>query len=239
MNWEAFFTVHRGLDREGPGMPQDVHWAVERAGLSGALRVCDAGCGPGADTVTLAEALPEAEITGLEKTPHFVTEAQARIARFGARVRVIEGDMAQPGGPYDFIWCAGALYFLGIKAGLDSWRGALAPGGWVAFSEPVKLRDPMSETAQRFWHDYPGLMDLNGIRSEVAKAGYRVEDHRMIVGPPWEAYYASQNARIAELRQSKQTPEVLEAMELCQREADLWAAAQDEIAYALLLVRPE
>ncbi|MCV6584301.1 MAG: class I SAM-dependent methyltransferase [Marinibacterium sp.] len=238
MDWAAFFQVHRGLDREGPGLPEDVHWAVARAGLSGAVRVCDAGCGPGADTETLAQTLPEADITGLEQVDHFVTEAQARVAGFGPRVRVRQGDMADPGGPYDLIWCAGALYFLGIGPGLSGWRQALAPGGVVAFSEPVRLREPMSEAAAMFWAEYPDLTDLDGIRARIAAAGYALLDHRLITGPAWDAYYAPLRARIADLRAQSPDAALTEALDLCETEADLWARAGDEIAYALMLVRP-
>jgi hypothetical protein len=31
MDWVAFLKVHEGLDREGPGLPEDVHWAQSRA----------------------------------------------------------------------------------------------------------------------------------------------------------------------------------------------------------------
>jgi hypothetical protein len=66
MDWNAFFTVHRDLPREGPGEPADVLWALKTAGVPGAVTVLDAACGPGADTVTLADALPDATITGMD-----------------------------------------------------------------------------------------------------------------------------------------------------------------------------
>ena len=30
---DAFFTLHDGLDREGPGLAEDVAWAVALAGV--------------------------------------------------------------------------------------------------------------------------------------------------------------------------------------------------------------
>lgn len=239
MDMAAFMKVHQGLDREGPGLPDDVHWAVAQTGLSGPVRVCDAGCGPGADTVTLAQTLPEAQITGIEKMGQFVREAQPRIAAFGSRVRVIEGDMATPGGPYDLIWCAGALYFLGVEAGLKGWRAALAPGGWVAFSEPVRLSDPMPEAARAFWEEYPALTDFDGVAAQVAAAGYRIMAHRLIQGAAWEAYYGPMRERIAELRDGNPDAALIEAIEMCAREAALWEAAPEHIAYCLFLVQPE
>ncbi|WP_299725406.1 class I SAM-dependent methyltransferase [uncultured Tateyamaria sp.] len=233
---EAFFNIHRDLPREGPGEAADVHWAVEQLGLKGPLDVLDAACGPGADTLVLAEALPEATITAMEKTPQFVTEARARIAHLDPRVRAVEGDMAKPGGRYDLIWCAGALYFLGVTAGLQGWRDALKPGGAVAFSEPVLLETPPSDPARAFWEEYPQITDLAGITAQVTAAGYSVQAHRMIVGAPWETYYAPMQARIDMLRGQGPNDVLSAALDENQLEIDRWRAGRDQIAYALLIV---
>lgn len=235
---EAFFTVHRDLPRQGPGCAVDVQWAVSELGLSGPLRVFEGGCGPGADLEALAEALPKAQIRGVEMVPHFVDEARARVARFGARVVVEQADMADPGGPYDLIWCAGALYFLGVTEGLQGWRSALAPGGHVVFSEPVLLgeKTPM---VQAFWEEYPQITDLDGIMARVHAAGYRTLGHRMIVGAPWAAYYDPMQARLAQLRAQRPEPGLSAAIDAAQREIDLWSAAPDQIAYALIITAPE
>lgn len=238
MDWGAFFTVHRDLPREGPGCGEDVHWALTRIGLQGAVDICDAGCGPGADLETLAEALPQARLTGIEAQQSFADQAAARCARFGARVSLRVDDMVQPGGPYDLIWCAGALYFLGVTEGLTRWREALKPGGWVAFSEPVLLSGPQPESVAAFWVDYPAITDLGGIVAQVQVAGYRVQDHRMIVGTPWAEYYEPLRARIAALRAADPDPAVTAMLDETAREIANWDAARDHIAYALLLVQP-
>lgn len=75
MNRDAPFAPHRDLPREGPRTARDVRWALSVAGRP--ARAIDAGCGPGADTVTLAEALPEARTEAVDWTPHFVAGARA------------------------------------------------------------------------------------------------------------------------------------------------------------------
>ena len=233
--WDAFLQVHRGLPREGPGAPADVHWAVDTLGLRGGVDVFDAGCGTGGDMVTLAETLPQARITAVDKTEPFITLAQSRAAPFGDRVTARVGDMRAPDGVYDLIWCAGAIYFLGVTEGLRGWRSALKTGGRIAFSEPVKL-GPLSDTAAAFWEEYPQITDMAGIEARVSAADYNVLAHRMIVGDPWQAYYDPMQARIDTLRGQDTSAAVRTAMEMCQAEIDQWRAARDEIAYALLIV---
>ena len=230
----GFWTVHRDLPREGPGSPEDVRWALDLSGTPAMARICDAACGPGADALTLCEARPEATVEGIDKTQHFIEAAQRRCA--GASFRV--GDFADLSGPYDLIWCAGAAYFMGVTEALTTWRPALTPDGHIAFSEPVWLSDTPSDTARAFWEEYPGITDMAGIETRVAAAGYRSLGHRMLVGYPWVAYYDPMQARLDHLRPGADSA-LLGAVDEAQREIDLWRAARDEIAYALLVVAPQ
>lgn len=234
---EAFLTLYSDLNREGPGAPADLGWALSVAATPSQARIMDAGCGSGADTVTLAKNRPQARVEAMDKIAQFVEAAQKRTAPFGDRVQVCQGDMAQLSGPYDLIWCAGALYFLGVTEGLKTWRPALAPGGVVAFSEPCLLPRP-SEAARAFWAEYPEISDVAGIRARVQAAGYRVLGEQMQVGDAWEAYYIPMAKRIEKLRPEAKGA-LAEALDEAEREIARWRAAPSEIAYALMVVAPE
>lgn len=234
---EAFLTLYTDLAREGPGAAADLGWALSVAATPQLARICDAGCGSGADTVTLAKERPKAQIDAVDKIAQFVAAAQKRVAPFGARVQVRQGDMASIDGPYDLIWCAGALYFLGVTEGLSKWRSALAPGGAIAFSEPCLLPRP-STAARAFWAEYPQITDVTGIRARVAAAGYRVLGEQMQVGDAWEAYYIPMARRIEKLRPYAQGA-LVEALDEAESEIARWKAAPSEIAYALMVVAPE
>lgn len=234
---EAFLTVYSDLAREGPGVPEDVAWALYVAGTPARARIMDAGAGSGADTVTLAKERPEAQVESVEQISQYVDAARKRVAPFGDRVQVRQADMAKITGPYDLIWCAGALYFLGVTEGLRAWRGALAEGGRIAFSEACLLPNP-SENARAFWQEYPQVTNAEGIRARVAQAGYRVVGERMVIGAPWAAYYDSMSARIAKLRPTA-TGDLLAALDEAQLEIDRWRQTPSEIAYLLMVVAPE
>lgn len=230
---EGFWTVHSDLPREGPGSPEDVRWALDLARTPMRARICDAACGPGADTETLIEARPQARVEALDLAPHFVEAAQIRCPT--AIVEV--ADYSELSGPYDLIWCAGAAYFMGVTEALTKWRPELAPDGRIAFSEPVWLSDTPSETAREFWEEYPAITDLAGIEDRVALAGFRSLGQRMLVGAPWAAYYDPMQARLDQLLR-RADPALQPAIEQAQHEIDLWRTIPDEIAYALLVVEP-
>ena len=236
---DEFFTLYSGLAREGPGLPADVLWALQVAGTPEGAEICDAGCGSGADAVTLAKARRRARITALDIAPSLVVEARGRLAPFGARVRVVQGDMAHLPGQYDLIWCAGAAYFLGVKQALRGWRPALKFGGRVAISHPVYPTMPPSDAARAFWQGEPGdVSDLAGIEAEIAAAGYATLGHRLLIGAPWAAYYGPLAARIEALRAARPSPALADVLDVSTHEIALWHAAQNQIAYALVVVEP-
>lgn len=232
---EAFYTLYRELGRVGPGAVEDIGWLLSQMDPPG--RVVDAACGPGADSETLAVLLPDAVIEAVDLQDHFVAEARARLARFGSRIRVRQGDMADIGGPADLIWCAGGVYFMGIGAALAAWRPALDGRGVVAFSEPVALGDPMSAAAQAFWADYPGIGTADDIARQVAAAGYRMRATRPIIGAPWLDCYLPLTARARRLRAGA-GPDLARVLDEAEAEFARWRAAPGEIAYLLCLAEP-
>ena len=236
---EAFLTVHDDLPREGPGVPDDVHWALEVAVTPDQASICDAACGPGADTVTLAKERPNATILGVDLVRHFVEAARQRAEQFGARVRVEERNYTDLPGKYDLIWSAGGVYFVGLEAALGDWRARLIPGGAVAFSEPAWVHEPPSSEARAFWVEYPAICGVDELNSRIADAGWDIMGQRWLIGAPWEAYYAPMKVRIAELKAGNPSDELSNAIAESETEIALWEAAPDEIAYVLSVVRPK
>ena len=149
-------------------------------------------------------------------------------------------DVGQPGplaGPFDLIWCAGAIYFLGVTEGLRLWRPALAPGGHVAFSEPVWLTDTPDEGARAFWEEYAAITGTDGLRARISAADYEVKGIHPLPASAWEAYYGPMEARIASLRPGA-SPALTRALDDSAREAALWRAHGAAFTYALCVVAP-
>lgn len=232
---DAFFRIHQGLDREGPGSPDDVAWVAETIGLTPNARICDAGCGPGGDILALLAAAPDGHVTAVDAHGPFIDEVHGRIG-LHMRVTAYRGDMAKLKGPFDLIWCAGALYFLGIKQGLTAWRPCLSRGGHVAFTQPCFFVDHPSDAAHAFWDGHPTLGEA-GIRSAVMAAGYDVVATRRLSDAAWEAYYTPLDARIAVLRPGADK-DLSAELDLARAEADGWRAVKDETGYLCVIARP-
>ena len=228
----AFYHLYAELPRVGPGEPADVRWALETARTQPGARILDAGCGPGGDIATLLDH-PDARITAFDIHAPFVEALHAR----HPEVAAIAGDMATAEGPFDFIWCAGALYFLGVSSGLAAFRGRLADGGAVAFSEPCHFLETPSEEARAFWEGYPARPEA-ALRAEVEGAGYRILGTRRLSDAAWDAYHAPLLARAAALRPGADT-DLVRAILAAEAEAARWQRVKHETGYLLVVAVPE
>jgi SAM-dependent methyltransferase len=233
----AFFELHRDLPREGPGEAADVAWATALAGLAPDAEMADVACGPGGDIAALLAAAPQGHVTALDKTAHFVEAARAAW-QDDPRVTVLKADMGRIMNDYDLIWCAGAVYFLGVTEALKAWRKALRPGGMIAFSEPCWLTDAPSPRAAKLWAEYPPMSDAAGIAARVEAAGYEILGTRLLSDAAWEGYFTPIDGRIAGLRAGA-SPALQAVIEEAEEEAGCWRAHRDEFGYLLHVVRPK
>ncbi|MBK1635657.1 class I SAM-dependent methyltransferase [Rhodovulum adriaticum] len=237
MDWDAFFTLHSDLPREGPGDRDSLDWALSLAGVPHDGAICDAGCGPGDDIAGLLAHVPDGTVEALDLYDGFVAQAARRFIT-DPRVTVRQGDMGALSGPYDLIWSAGAVYFLGVTEALTAWRTVLAPGGAVAFSQACWFTDRPSDAARAYWErEYPQMTDIAGVNAQIAAAGYDVVGQRPLSDAAWEAYFTPLEARIAELRPGASA--ALAAV-LDENEAEIatWRAHRAEYGYLLSVVRP-
>lgn len=240
----AFFALHSGLPREGPGNRASTLRALALAGnLPAAADVLDIGCGPGAQTIDLAEALPGARIAALDAHEPFLRELERRAAGRGVsgRIRTVHGDMgALPFGPasFDLIWCEGAAYILGLETALSAWKGLLRDGGALALTEPVWLTEAPPGRAKAFWSAYAAMRGRPSLRAAALAAGYRIAGDFVLPEEAWwDDYYRPMEARIAEIERSLAgDPAAAIVLAEAREEIECFRAHSDSYSYLFLVL---
>lgn len=234
---DAFFKLHSDLPREGPGEPADIAWATALAGTKPAAQMADVACGPGADIGPLLTAAPQGHVTALDKTAQFVDAARKDWHGDG-QVTVLKADMAAIMNSYDLIWCAGAVYFLGVTQALSAWRRSLKPDGVIAFSEACWFTETPSDQAKALWDkEYPAMTDEAGITAQIAAAGYEVLGTRRLGDAAWEAYFTPLEARVQMLRPTADAA-LRAVLDETDAEIACWRAHRAEFGYVLSVVLP-
>jgi protein-L-isoaspartate O-methyltransferase len=240
----AIYDLYDGLNRLGPGDEASLSRAFAFAGIGPSARVLDAGAGRGADIPALLAQVPQGSVVAVEQHAPWADETAARHAG-DERVHSVAGDMADPPqGPYDLIWSAGAVYFLGIEPALRGWRQHLAPGGRVVFSE-IGYRENASAVVRDYWEaSYPDMTDQTGIEAQVTRAGFGVLGAFWLSKQAWANFYTPLAARLADIRaRSLQgaggpDPDMESACAEAEAEIALWQQHGAEFGYLCVVAEP-
>ena len=197
----VFWDIHSDLPREGPGNRESTARALGLpAPIPEDAQVLDIACGPGMQTLDLAELLPNATICAVDRHEPFVEETNRRAVSRGVgdRVRAIRADMrllAFPLATFDLIWCA--AYMMGVAKALGSWRSLLKPGGKLSLSEAVWLRSDPPEEVRRIWSgDYPDMGTVGTCRALACDCGYRLLGDFVLPEAAWWEYYEPMQQRL-------------------------------------------
>jgi SAM-dependent methyltransferase len=239
----VFFDVHKDLPREGPGNRESTEQALSLAGsLPHEPEVLDIGCGPGMQTIHLAEILPNASVTAVDLHKSFVDKAQLRVLDAGLddRISVDVGDMtslAIENSSFDLIWCEGAAYNMGIEKALVTWKPLLKPGGKIALTDAVWLKpDPPEELAQ-FWTEYPDMNNIDNRRDIFGQCGYKMLGDFVLPEAAWrDDYYGPMETRLEILFEKYADDKTaLSVLEECFLEINLYEKYSDYYGYVFLV----
>ena len=240
-----FFELFSGLPRQGPGTAAVTRRALGLVPDVGpATRVLDVGCGTGAQTLVLAESSP-ARIVAVDNHPPFVDELnrKARDRGLADRLEARVADMREldfADGAFDLIWCEGAIYNVGVEAGLRDWRRLLRPGGHVAFTDACwRKPDPPAECAA-FWNrEYPAIRGTSALLKAVEACGYETVGHFPLPASAWwdDYYRPLQDNVTAFRRRYHDAPDARELADQCQNEIDVWHAYSEFYGYEFVVLR--
>lgn len=204
--FNLFLELHKNLPRQAPGSRESTLRALTSLHLTGdnaALPlIIDMGCGPGAHTLDLLQALP-GRIVALDLLPEFLDELASRANKAGLKHRLLSlvADMARPPLPdksCDLIWSEAAIYNIGFDQGLALWARLLKAGGFLVCSELCWTNSDPSRTSREFWEqEYPAMRSVEENLRALQSAGFLLLDWFVLPESDWwQEYYAPLEKRL-------------------------------------------
>ena len=240
-----FFEIHSGLPREGPGDHESTARALSMLrDLPANPHILDAGCGPGMQTLDLAD-LTEGRISAVDNHQPFLDQLRKRSEEKGCaeRIQTVNSDMAsldfEPA-TFDLIWSEGAAYSIGFENALRYWKQFIKHGGYLAASELCWIADnPPAEVRKYFYEEYPAIQDVDANLDLITGADYQVLGHFILPESAWwDNYYIPIEKKLPAFRDKyTDVPEAIEVARLHELEIEMYRKYSDYYGYVFFIMQ--
>ncbi|MEU5576317.1 bifunctional class I SAM-dependent methyltransferase/N-acetyltransferase [Streptomyces huasconensis] len=238
---DAFFALHHGLPRQGPGSDDTTRRLLSLAGARPEHpQVLDLGCGPSRAALLLA-AEAGAEVAAVDLHEPFLDElrASAKARGLAGSITPVKADMAQlpyADGSFDLVWAESSAYAVGFDKALRSWRRLLAPGGTLVVTECEWTTAEPSAAARAFWERHYTLRTGEENARAATAAGYSVLGVHRQPESDWEEYYGPLAARADAADPA--SPGMAEALAATREEIAMRREHGAEYGYTGYVLRP-
>jgi serine/threonine-protein kinase HipA len=239
---DAYATVFAGMTRQGPGSAGSTRKALSLLPpLPGTGTVLDLGSGTGASTLVVADAL-DRPVLASDVNPASLETLKKRACTVGLenRIATFLASADATGQPEDsaaLIWCEGAIFTVGVEAGLKHWHKLLKHGGVVAFTEMCWFGPERPADAEAFLHVcYPPMTDAASLLALCFACGYRLEAMFALPEADWWDEYFAGLAPAVERHRNNPDPEVQSVIAICDAERDIFRRFGTAYGYVFVIL---
>ncbi|GLQ31387.1 methyltransferase [Litoribrevibacter albus] len=235
---QDFMSVFETLESWGPNSEADTTRAFQLLGTK-PERILEIGCGKGNSTIVLAK-LSNAEIMATDNEQNALDKLEEKIEQNNLSKRVSTKcvsmtDLNFGTQKFDIIWAEASAYIMGIENALKKWKSLLSDEGTLVFSDLVWLTDSPSQDAIDHWgRDYPDIQTVDTRKSQIEKAGYKLQHTFTVSEQAWKSYYEPLEQRLKQVS-PKMTGS--QAVIDIQNEVDLFKSHLGEFGYQFFIVK--
>lgn len=242
---EVFFEIHSNNLREGPGSFEATRKAFSLLkGLPARPIILDIGCGPGEQTIHLAQ-ISDAVIYAVDKYDLMLNSLKKRVIENNLipRVHPINADINSLRFEkkfFDVIWGEGSIYNAGFGTGLKILNPFLKHGGYIAVSELTWINDNQPDEITRYWkNNYPAITYVSNNVETISNCGYKIVENFVLDESAWiDNYYLpiEKKLSVVETKYGNH-PEAIEIINSERREFDMYKKYSKYYGYVFYVMQ--
>ncbi|NME67652.1 class I SAM-dependent methyltransferase [Flammeovirga aprica] len=246
-DFKLLIDFHVKAERQGPGSDAETEKALSFTAFDGIekLKVADIGCGSGAQTFALANALVNAEITAVDLFSEFLMQLNLKAVQnnFDDRIKTLKESMDQLSfreEEFDLIWSEGAIYNIGFKKGLEEWKKYLKTGGYIAVSEITWLTGTRPSEIEEYWNAaYPEIDTASNKMKTMEELGYQPVGYFPLKQESWlKNYYGPMEDRFASfLEDNDHSEKAKNLVEQEKGEIQMYQKFKDYYSYGFYIAK--
>jgi ubiquinone/menaquinone biosynthesis C-methylase UbiE len=192
-------------------------------------RILDIGCGPGLQTIKLAQ-LSDSTIIGIDTHQPFLDQLKTSAKQNNCSEKIITKNMSMfemdfPEEYFDIIWAEGSIFIIGFEQGLSAWKKFIKKNGYLAVHELTWLKDnPPKEIFDYFERVYPAITTIEKNLELIKKCTYNITGYFSLLEDAWwDFYYTPLEKRLKKLQvKYKDNPEALEMIQEEHKEINMF-----------------
>lgn len=227
---ELLYEIFSDIPRVGPGCRESTEKAFNMmSDMPDKPDILDIGCGTGMQTIELAR-LGKGAVTAIDNHEPYLKalEKGAKQEGLSERIKTLNASMFDldfDKESFDMIWSEGAIYIIGFEKGLEEWKKFLKPGGYVAVTELLWLKNnPPKEPVAFFKNEYPDMKSVKENLSLIQKCGYAPLSHFILPDYAWwDDFYSPLEKRLEMLSEKhKNDKGALDMINMTYAEIELY-----------------
>ena len=234
-----FYLAFKDLDRLAPGSDASTLKVLDLIDLDedSRLNILEVACGPGADTLVLADYFKDSEIEAIDLFPHYLSILNQKIKENNLESRVFTyemdmNDLDFANEEMDLIFSHAGVEIMGFKKALNRWKRILKPNAYLVVSDLTWISKPSKKSIDFWKTNYEEIDTVENKIAQLEKLGFEYVNHFVLDKKEFVNYYSKLENNLNQLKSDKSAKDFIN-----QLKKEIEVSKNEDYSYVYYIMR--